>query len=255
MKDLKVLLDGMEERFNKPDFIADDPIQIPHDFSKKQDIEIAGFFASIFAWGQRITIINKSRDFLGRMGKDPHEFILNHRDEDRLIFSDFKHRTFQPVDAYAFLEFLQKQYRKHDSLEHSFVNHLQPGAETVEDALIGFRYEFISQSGALQRTFKHLSSPQTGSSCKRLNMFLRWMVRKDDRGVDFGIWEKIQPSQLCLPLDVHVDRVARKLNLLNRKQTDWKAVIELTSRLKEYDPKDPARYDFALFGMSLSGEF
>ena len=255
MNDLKELLDAMEARFNSVDFIADDPIQIPHSYSKKQNIEIAGFFASIFAWGQRKTIINKTIDFLSRMGEDPHDFILNHADEDRLLFSDFKHRTFQPVDAFAFLEFLQQQYRQDESLEYSFSRHLNSDSQTIEAALIGFRQEFIDQSGAMRRTLKHLSGPQTGSSCKRLNMYLRWMVRKDDKGVDFGIWETIRPDQLCLPLDVHVERVARKLHLLKRKQTDWKAVIELTDNLKKMDPKDPARYDFALFGMSLSGEY
>lgn len=248
---LKNLLNEMEQRYNCLDFIEQDPIQIPHSFDKKQNIEISGFFASIFAWGQRKTIINKTRDFLERMGSDPHDFILHHRPEDRLLFSDFKHRTFQAVDAYVFLEFLQKQYRENESLEKAFSTYLTPNCQNIEKALIGFRNDFMYNSGTLKRSLKHLSGPQTGSTCKRLNMFLRWMVRTDDKGVDFGIWNSISPALLCLPLDVHVERVARKLGLLERKQKDWKAVLELTNKLKVFDKEDPARYDFALFGMSV----
>ncbi len=248
------ILEEYVQLYNRPGFIEDDPIGIPHQYDSPANIEIAGWIAATFAWGLRKTIINKSRDFLMRMGDDPHDFIVNHQPKDRLAFSDFKHRTFQAIDAYAFLTFLQQHYRQHPSLETAFSTHMKPDDTDVKNALIGFRNYFSSIPGCPKRTLKHVSSPARNSSCKRLNMFLRWMVRKDDRGVDFGIWTKIRSSQLCIPLDLHVERVARELNILSRKSLDWKAVEEITVYLKQIDPKDPIKYDFALFGMSLNNK-
>lgn len=249
--DIKKLLDQYEAQFNQVDFIESDPICIPKSYTKLQDIEITAFWVAMFAWGQRKTIINKARDLFERMDNAPYDFILNHEEKDRERFLDFKHRTFQPLDTLYFLSFFQWFYQSHDSLETAFTNGIQKGDETIENGLIAFHELFFSLPDAPQRTRKHVSTPKRKSSCKRLNMFLRWMVRSDEKGVDFGLWKNIKPSQLFIPLDVHVDRVARKLGLLQRKQTDWLAVVELTERLRKFDPNDPVRYDFALFGMGV----
>ncbi|MFK8007001.1 MAG: TIGR02757 family protein [Saprospiraceae bacterium] len=250
-QELKSYLDSCVKKFNTPDFIENDPISIPHQFSQKQDIEIMGFWASMLAWGQRKTIINKANELIQLMDGAPYDFILNHEEKDRKAFLGFKHRTFQAIDTLYFLTFFQDFYKKNESLESAFSNHLSPKSENIETALKGFHEQFFSLPDAPHRTRKHVSTPIRNSACKRLNMFLRWMVRKDKKGVDFGIWKKIKPSQLLMPLDVHVDRVARRLNLLERKQTDWKSVIELTNNLKQFDPKDPVKYDFALFGVGV----
>lgn len=250
-KNLKAHLERCVEKFNCPDFIPDDPISIPHQFDKLQDIEIIGFWVSILAWGQRKTIINSAQKLIDLMGGTPHDFILNHSEKDRAKFLDFKHRTFQPTDTLYFLEFLQQYYRTNNSLEHAFAQHLKPKDQTIKNALIGFRELFFSLPDAPQRTQKHIASPARNSSCKRLNMFLRWMVRKDSNGVDFGLWHHIHSSQLLMPLDVHVERVARRLGLIQRKQRDWKTVEELTTNLRQFDPDDPVKYDFALFGMGV----
>ncbi|MEL6636431.1 MAG: TIGR02757 family protein [Bacteroidota bacterium] len=247
-------LDRYVDLYNRPSFIPVDPICIPHQFKKRQDIEIMGFWVAILAWGQRVTIINKARELVQLMGGSPHEFILHHREIDRRAFLDFKHRTFQATDTLYFLEFLQQYYRQHDSLEDAFARHLQPGDETIEAALRGFRELFFSLPDAPRRTEKHIATPARKSTCKRLNMFLRWMVRKDERGVDFGLWQRIQPAQLLMPLDVHVERVGRRLGLIQRKQRDWKTVLELTEKLRAFDPEDPVKYDFALFGMGVLEE-
>lgn len=251
-KKLKAFLDEQVFRFNVPGFIENDPIQIPHRFQRPQDIEITGFWVAMLAWGQRKTIINKSSNLIDRMGGAPYDFILNHKEKDRKAFLDFKHRTFQATDTLYFLEFLQNYYRQHDSLEDAFVRFMNPEDETMENALKGFHELFFDHPHAPQRTRKHIATPARKSSCKRLNMFLRWMVRKDNKGVDFGLWNRIKPSQLMMPLDVHVERVGRQLGLLKRKQRDWQAVIELTEQLKKFDPEDPVKYDFALFGMGLT---
>lgn len=248
---IKPLLDEQVERFNEPGFIADDPIQIPHRFKKLQDIEIMGFWAAILAWGQRKTIINKSLELINLMGGTPHEFILNHNEKDRAAFLDFKHRTFQATDTLYFLEFFQNYYRKEKSLEHAFSRFIKPEDDTIEKALIGFHELFFDHPDAPQRTRKHIATPARKSTCKRLNMFLRWMVRQDNKGVDFGCWTTIRPDQLMMPLDVHVERVARRLGLLQRKQRDWQTVVELTNQLRQFDPQDPVKYDFALFGMGI----
>ncbi|MEO0341153.1 MAG: TIGR02757 family protein [Bacteroidota bacterium] len=250
-KNLKSYLDEQVARFNQPGFIEDDPLCIPHQFSKQQDIEIMGFWSAILAWGQRKTIINKSNELIRLMDGAPHQFITQHQEKDRETFLAFKHRTFQATDTLYFLEFLQQYYQQHDSLEQAFAKHLGPDDETIEKALIGFHNDFFALPFAPQRTRKHIATPARKSTCKRLNMFLRWMVRQDDQGVDFGIWQQIKPKQLLMPLDVHVERIARRLGLLTRKQRDWQAVLELTEQLRVFNPNDPVAYDFALFGVGV----
>lgn len=248
---LKGFLDDAATRFNTTDFIAGDPISAPHRFKRLPDREIMGFWAATLAWGQRQTIIRSAEWLAELMDHAPHDFILNHVERDRERFLAFKHRTFQATDTLWFLEYLQQYYRRHDSLETAFAQHIGPGDTTVENALIGFHRDFFDHPDAPQRTRKHVATPERGSTCKRLNMFLRWMVRRDDRGVDFGVWRQIRPARLLIPLDVHVERVARHLGLLHRTQTDWKAVLELTENLRAFDADDPVRYDFALFGLGV----
>lgn len=249
--DLSAFLDRCVERYNRPAFIESDPVSIPHRFSKRQDIEIMGFWVAMLAWGQRPTIINKAGELIELMDGAPHDFVLHHRESDRRRFLSFKHRTFQPTDTLYFLEFLQWHYRQYDSLEAAFARHVPAGAADTEAALAGFHEYFFSLPHAPRRTRKHVATPARRSTCKRLNMFLRWMVRRDERGVDFGLWRQLHPRQLLIPLDLHVDRVARKLGLLRRRQTDWQAVLELTEQLRRFDPEDPAKYDFALFGLGV----
>jgi uncharacterized protein (TIGR02757 family) len=236
--------------YNRPSFIEADPVCIPHLFSKQQDIEIGGFFAAIFAWGNRTTIIQKSKELMQLMHMAPHDFVLHATDKDLLKLETFKHRTFKADDLYFFIHFFKEHYTRHSSLESAFSKGIQPEDATIENGLIHFRNYFFATEH-LKRTEKHISSPQLNSSCKRLNMYLRWMVRKDKCGVDFGIWKKIQPAQLICPLDVHVARVARRFNLLQRKPTDWTAALELTSYLRKMDATDPVKYDFALFGLGV----
>lgn len=231
---------------NRPSFIEDDPISIPHRYHKKQDIEIAGFFAATFSWGQRKTIINKSRELMSLMDNSPYQFILEHKPRDLKHFEKFVHRTFQYTDTLYFITFLQHHYRHHQSLEDLFLNESRTNLD-----LAAFHNQFFGLDVAPGRTRKHVPTPLRKSTCKRINMYLRWMVRQDDRGVDFGIWKQIKPSQLLIPLDVHVDRVARRFGLINRKQTDWLATQELTQNLRRFDPEDPVKYDFALFGIGV----
>lgn len=251
MHSIKDLLDAAVVQYNRPDFIESDPISIPHRFSRLQDREIMGFWAAMLAWGQRKTIIQSANTLARLMDYAPYDFICNHEEQDRARFLSFKHRTFQATDTLWFLTFLQDFYRRHNSLEIAFARHLQDGDATVEKALIGFHRDFFNLPYAPDRTRKHVSTPEKGSTCKRLNMFLRWMVRRDEAGVDFGLWQTIRPDQLLIPLDVHVDRVARRLGLLERKQTDWQAVLELTATLRTFDARDPVKYDFALFGLGV----
>lgn len=245
------LLERLVDKYNQPEFIENDPISIPHQFSKLQDIEIIGFWVAMLAWGQRVTIINKSKELLHLMDNAPYDFILNYEESDLKPFLKWKHRTFQPTDTLYFLDFFKRFYTENDSLELAFAKHLDDFDEHVGKALAGFHNQFFDHENAPKRTQKHVATPVRKSTCKRLNMFLRWMVRDDDKGVDFGLWKRIKPSQLLMPLDVHVDRVARKFNLIERKQTDWKTVLELTERLKQFDGNDPVKYDFALFGYGL----
>lgn len=244
----------MVEKYNSVDFITNDPICIPHQFSLKQDIEIMGFWSSILAWGQRKTIINKSNELIDIMDNTPYDFILNHQPHDLKRFENFKHRTFNYTDTLYFIHFFQNFYQKYESLEQGFVQFMKPTDENIENALIGFHKLFFSLEDAPLRTQKHISTPSRKSACKRINMFLRWMVRKDDKGVDFGIWKNIKPSQLVCPCDVHVDRIARKFQLITRQQTDWQTALELTENLKKLDPTDPVKYDFALFGLGVNSE-
>jgi uncharacterized protein (TIGR02757 family) len=247
--ELKEFLDAKVDRYNQPAFIENDPVCIPHSFKKKQDIEIAGLFAATLAWGQRVTIIRKCRELMAMMDNAPLEFLLHHRESDLKPFENFKHRTFNGTDTLYFVEFLSWFYQHHKSLEEAFLVDAQE--TSIEKGLIHFQHLFFSLEDSPKRTRKHVATPERKSTCKRLCMYLRWMVRNDKRGVDFGIWKKIKPSQLVCPCDVHVERVARRLKLMKRKQTDWQAALELTGHLKAFDPLDPVRYDFALFGLGI----
>ncbi|MBK7652020.1 MAG: TIGR02757 family protein [Flammeovirgaceae bacterium] len=246
---LKAFLDAKVDQYNTLDFISLDPISIPHQFSKKQDIEIAGFLAATLAWGQRVTIINKCKELLHLMGDAPYDFLLHHKPIDLKPFEKFKHRTFNATDTLYFIESLSTYYKTHHSLEDAFV--VQATDTTIEAGLINFHKIFFSLPDFPARTIKHVSTPARKSACKRLSMFLRWMVRQDEKGVDFGLWKRILPSQLVCPCDVHVERVARKLNLISRKGMNWQTALELTSNLRKLDPVDPVKYDFALFGLGI----
>ncbi len=245
------LLDDLVEKYNQTAFIENDPISIPHRFSRLQDIEIAGFWVAMLAWGQRKTIINKANELLDLMDNAPFDFIKNYEDSDLKPFLHWKHRTFQPTDTLYFLDFFKRYYQQNTSLEKAFAQFVQPTDAHIGNALIGFNQLFFDHKNAPQRTQKHIATPVRKSTCKRLNMFLRWMVRNDDKGVDFGLWQGIQPRQLLIPLDVHVDRVARLFKLIDRPQTDWQTVLELTQKLQQFDAADPVKYDFALFGFGL----
>ncbi|MFN0047976.1 MAG: TIGR02757 family protein [Cytophagales bacterium] len=253
--DLKYFLDEMVEKYNRPQFIVNDPISIPHLFSKKEDIEIMGFWSAILAWGQRVTIINKSKELISLMDGSPHAFITQHSPSDLKRFEKFVHRTFSYTDTLYFIHFLKDYYVKHASLEWAFANFLSPEDQNIENGLVGFHRLFFSLPDFPDRTQKHIATPTRKSACKRINMFLRWMVRDDANGVDFGIWKAIKPSQLVCPCDLHVDRVARKLGLINRTQTDWTTAVELTKALKQFDKNDPVKYDFALFGMGIEEKY
>lgn len=248
---LQEFLDKKVDAYNQPFFIKDDPVCIPHLFSQKKDIEIAGFFAAIFAWGNRTTIINKSTELMQLMDMQPYRFCRQSDPAGLKKLTGFKHRTFNATDLLYFVAFLHYHYSKHDSLETAFTMH----GSTVEEMLTGFHHYFFSLEDVPLRTKKHIATPERGSTCKRLNMYLRWMVRRDKKGVDFGIWRSISPAQLICPIDLHVARVARQLNILQRKQTDWQAAVELTQQLQQFDPADPAKYDFALFGLGVMESF
>ena len=266
MIDIKSFLDAKVAQYNRSEFIKNDPVCIPHLFNKKQDIEIMGFWAATLAWGQRVTIINKCRELIALMDGAPYDFIMNHQDIDLKKLLQFKHRTFNDIDTLYFIAFFRHHYTNHESLEDAFIPAKTPlvilsdsegsmklpvNAIPVETYLNHFRSYFFSLPDFPHRTKKHVSSPSQKSTCKRLNMFLRWMVRKDSCGVDFGIWNHIKPADLVCPCDLHVDRVARKLKLITRKQTDWQTAVELTEKLRELDPTDPVKYDFALFGLGI----
>lgn len=247
---LKAFFEQKVAEYNRPNFIAADPIAVPHRFAKKQDIEISAFFAAIFAWGNRTTILAKANELMARMDNAPYDFVLHHSAHDLRAIDGFKHRTFNADDLYYFLHFLQRHYKVYASLEDAFVLGMLKEDTDTTNALNGFRRYFFAEEH-LKRTRKHISAPALKSSCKRLNMFLRWMVRNDDQGVDFGIWKKISPAQLICPLDVHVARVAKRFGLLHRRATDWQAALELTCQLRLMHSDDPVRYDFALFGLGV----
>lgn len=246
---LKTFLDKRYEEYAREEFIAKDPISIPYRFSKKQDIEIAAFFASIFAWGRRDIIIAKTNQLMNLMDESPYDFILNFQENDLAKISQFKHRTFNSVDLSFFLNAFQCHYKKYDSLENAFLP-AQKKFATIEPCLNYF-YDYITALTPIEsRTFKHLSAPQKGSACKRLCMFLRWLVRKDT--VDFGLWNTIKPSHLIMPLDVHVMKSANKLSLLDEKsKSNWQTALNLTEKLQTFDANDPVKYDFSLFGMGI----
>ncbi|MCA6073897.1 TIGR02757 family protein [Fulvivirga sedimenti] len=239
-------LNEKADEYNVPGFIPDDPISVPHQFTKKQDIEIAGFFAAIMAWGQRKTIISKSMELMERMDNEPYEFVLHHSEEELRNLEGFVHRTFNFTDLLYFIAFFRHHYNHHDSLEDAFL----PAAD-MEVSLSRFHDYFFSLPDFPVRTRKHIATPARKSACKRINMFLRWMVRKDNRGVDFGLWNRIEASELICPCDVHVERVARRLGLIQRRQVDWQTAMELTEALRQFDPHDPVRFDFALFGLGI----
>ena len=260
MKDeIHKLLDQKVKQYNHIDFIGKDPICIPHLFTKQQDIEIAGFFAAIFAWGNRTTIINKSKELLERMDNAPYAFCIGHGDADLKKLLGFAHRTFNDTDLLYCIEFFKQHYSKNESLETAFFKTGSIDSKNeliaVEKALTYFQDYFFSLEEAPARTKKHIASPMTGSTCKRLNMFLRWMVRTDKQGVDFGVWKSISPAALIMPIDVHVARVSRGLGILKRTQTDWQTAIELTNYCRTLDAKDPVKYDFALFSLGVIEKF
>lgn len=248
---LKIFLDKKVLEFNNRKFVESDPVLVPHKYSQKQDIEIAAFFAANFAWGNRTTIVNKTKELLSLMDNVPHQFILHHTEKDRKHFLHFKHRTFDGHDIIYFIHFLQHHYSKHRSLEDAFMFEKN---KNIEESLIHFYTYFFSMEH-LPRTEKHISTPAKNSACKRLNMFLRWMIRKDRYGVDFGIWQKIQMSELMIPLDVHVSNVAFRLGLLSDRKSNWKNVESLTALLREMDADDPIKYDFALFALGAEEKF
>ncbi len=250
--DLKVFLDEKAAQYNQPAFIASDPIQVPKQFSRKENIEISAFLTATISWGSRPSIIKNALSLMERLDNRPYEFILDAPVSEYDVLNSFVHRTFNGKDSIYFVNSLRNIYQKYGSLQRVFESGFKQDG-TVEAALNGFHSIFFELPG--ERTRKHVANVKRGSSGKRLNMFLRWMVRKDDSGVDFGLWDGIPASALMLPLDVHTGNVARKLRLLTRKQNDWKAVEEVTARLRTFDATDPVKYDYALFGLGIFEKF
>ncbi len=250
--ELKSFLDQKVEVYNRPEFIETDPIQIPHLFSKKENIEIAGFLVATIAWGNRKSIVNNGKKLMEMMGNSPFDYVLDFSDDNSEKLSTFVHRTFNPDDLVYFLKSLQNIYKNHGGLESIFSKYAEK--DTLQPAIHNFKKVFFELPHP-KRTEKHISDPLKNSAAKRINMFLRWMVRNDNAGVDFGLWKEISPSQLSCPLDVHSGNVARKLKLLKRKQNDAKALGELDSSLRALDPYDPVKYDFALFGLGVFEHF
>lgn len=254
LKKVQQQLEAAYQYYNRPEFIAADPISIPHQFSQPADIEIAALFAAIFSWGQRPTIIAKSRDLMQRMDNAPADFIRNHQKNDLQKLLGFVHRTFNDTDLLYLVDFLQRHYANFESLEYAFLDVEASAADPDKRAfqrLAGFHKRVFEAEYAPSRTRKHIATPLSHSSCKRLNMFLRWMVRKDENGVDFGLWTNIKTSELIMPMDLHVQRVATRLGLLPAEKSDWKHALLLTQALREFDANDPVKYDFALFGLGV----
>ena len=249
------LLERKYAFFNHPRFIEHDPIQIPHLFTHAADQEIMGFWVAMLAWGQRKTILQNAHTLIELMDGAPHQFVLGHQEKDLARFASFKHRTFQYTDTLYFLRFFKRHYSQFQSLESAFTQDLTGDEANVEEAINGFYDYFFADSWAPQRTQKHVSAPKKKSACKRICMFLRWMIRKDSSGVDFGIWHTLKPSQLICPLDVHALRTAEKLGLITPGlPVTWKLAVELTDELKTMDPHDPVKYDFALYGMGIENK-
>jgi uncharacterized protein (TIGR02757 family) len=251
---IKQLLDQKVKQYNHIDFIEKDPISIPHLYTKQQDIEIAAFFAAIFAWGNRTTIIQKSKELLERMDNAPFEYCTQHQVKDLKKLIGFAHRTFNDRDLLYCIAFFKHHYANQKSLETAFFMDQDSGkkVKTVAAGLVNFKNYFFSLEDAPYRTKKHIASPENGSTCKRLNMFLRWMVRKDQHGVDFGLWKTISPADLIIPIDVHVARVSRTFGLISRPQIDWLTALELTEYCRTLDARDPVKYDFALFSLGVT---
>ncbi|MCY1634538.1 TIGR02757 family protein [Marinifilum sp. D737] len=251
--DLKEFLEEKYDLYNRESFIESDPILIPKQFSRKEDIEIAGFLSASIAWGQRPTIIRNAKRLMEFMNQQPYEFLMNSTEADLDVFREFKHRTFNGNDCIFFIKSLKNIYQKHDGLESVFTKGFEMGGD-VKSAIAYFREVFFEPEH-LTRTQKHISNVLKKSSAKRINMYLRWMVRDDERDVDFGLWKGIESKDLFLPLDVHTGNVGRKLGLLTRKQSDWPAVEEITKSLRSFDPNDPVKYDYALFGLGIFEKF
>jgi len=246
--ELKYFLDEKVDLYNHPNFIESDPIQIPHLFSQKEDVEIAGFLSATIAWGNRKMIIKNAHKMMDLMGNSPYDFVMSHSEENLETLETFVHRTFNGQDFVGFIKGLQHVYKNHDGLEAVFAKNQE--TDSMQKSISEFKKIFFEISHQ-NRTQKHISDPMNGSAAKRINMYLRWMCRQDNKGVDLGIWKSIAPSLLSCPLDVHSGNVARKLGLLTRKQNDGKALSELDLKLRELDPNDPVKYDFALFGLGV----
>ncbi|MEE4115695.1 MAG: TIGR02757 family protein [Marinilabiliaceae bacterium] len=251
--EMKDFLDEKYLRFNKEEFIHNDPVSVPHLFSSKRDIEISGFLTATISWGRRDLIIASATELIRRMGNKPYEFLMESAPDDFRELNSFYYRTFQGTDIVYFLKALQRLYTEYEDMEQLFLRYYKKTGNII-GALSGFRAEFFSCEHE-KRTEKHFADISRGAAGKRLNMFLRWMVRNDGRGVDFGLWRTIAPSGLFVPLDLHTGNIARKLGLLTRKANDWKAVEELTSVLRSFDPSDPVKYDYALFGLGVNEMF
>jgi uncharacterized protein (TIGR02757 family) len=250
--ELKEFLDTKVDYYNHPRFLETDPLQIPHRFSRKEDIEISAFLTATIAWGNRKSIIKNAATMMEFLDNVPADFIENHQEGDLEKLSGFVHRTFNGIDFIYFIKGLQNIYRQYGGLESIFIKNAEP--DSLQSAITALKQVFF-ELPHLNRTTKHISDPMKGSAAKRINMFLRWMVRNNSTGVDFGLWKTINPSQLSCPLDVHSGNVARRLNLLTRKQNDAKAVTELDKNLRRLDPLDPVKYDFALFGLGVFEKF
>jgi uncharacterized protein (TIGR02757 family) len=242
-------LESYYQKYNQKWFIDSDPIQIPHQFTKKEDIEIAAFLSASIAWGKRDLIIKSAKEIIRRMDFSPVDFILNHQDKDLANFDSFKHRTFQPVDIQFFISSLKNMYQNHKGLENIFTSEYLKN-DSIKEAISYFRKIFF-EIDYPERTSKHISNVDKNSAAKRINMFLMWMVRNDNKGVHFGLWKDIHTKDLLLPLDTHTSRFGRELGLFQRKQNDWPAVEEITNNLRKFDPQDPVKYDFAIFGFSI----
>ncbi len=245
-------LEEKHDQYNRPGFIESDPISIPHQFTKKEDIEISAFLTATIAWGNRKMILRNANRLMKLMDNEPFDFIQNFTDKDLNIFESFVHRTFNDTDCIYFLKSLRNIYKNHGGLEGAFS--FPAKTKEMKEVIISF-HELFFELGHQHRTRKHVANPERKSAAKRINMFLRWMVRNDKRGVDFGIWDKIQTEKLLCPLDVHSGNTARKLGLLSRNANDWKATTELTDNLRKFDSSDPVKYDFALFGLGVFEKF
>ncbi len=248
---LKALLDAKADLYNSQEFVESDPISIPHLYSKREDIEIAGFLTATISWGQRVTIIKNAKRLMAWMDHAPFEFIMNFKESDLVNIRKFAHRTFNGIDCEFFLWSLKNIYQNYGNLENAFCSDFSADEPNIRKAILAFRTIFFEIDHP-KRVEKHIANPERNSAAKRINMFLRWMVRDDKRGVDFGLWNKIHTAQLVCPLDVHSATVARRLGLLTRKNNDWQAALLLTETLKQFDRNDPVKYDFALFGLGIN---